>query len=116
MQPPFYSRISNATVLATAGCFKLTTQLEKRQLLLLGQILRSPADGPLKRVSFIPNTLWPATEQFVRRRGRPAKEWIKDTMDRARRFFGMSDDVSSLAMNEQLWRAAVDRAMARAAC
>jgi hypothetical protein len=40
--PSYFSRVSNADVLATAGCRKLTDQVGTRQLFLLGKILRAP--------------------------------------------------------------------------
>ena len=48
IQPSFLSRISNASVFATAGVQPFTEQLRQRQLILLGKVARSSADGPLR--------------------------------------------------------------------
>lgn len=54
---------------------------------LLGSLLRVPVDHPLRSVSFSAE-LWPATEKYVRRIGRPSKEWVPEVFKVARQIFG----------------------------
>ena len=87
IKPSFISRVSNHDVLQQAHHVAASSLLEERRLQLLGNILRASEGSPLKTASFIPFTLHPATERYVRRRGRPRKEWITDTMQAALQIF-----------------------------
>ena len=73
----YVSRISNAAVLTTAAYPLATKLLLKRRLQLFGKILRLPSVHPLRVAYFIPSTLTPVADQYVRRVGRPSKEWVK---------------------------------------
>ena len=77
VQPSFISRVSNAEVLAKSGHAAATQLLRKRQMKLLESVLQSCGGHPLRAATFIPRTDRPLTERFVRRRGRPCKEWIR---------------------------------------
>ena len=81
--PSFISRISNNTVRQKAGCRCFSQLLVDRQLMLLGTILRSPEHSPLQSVSFTPGTMQPATCRYVRRVGRPRKEWVPTVLSSA---------------------------------
>ena len=67
----FISRVSNATVLQNAGVAPFSQQLLKRQLLLLGKVVWSPADHPLRRDTFGSAGITPLIGRYVRRMGRP---------------------------------------------
>jgi len=54
--------------------------LFERQLVFLGKVIRSTPDNPLAEISFISGLLQPATSRFVRRAGRPRKEWIPEVL------------------------------------
>ena len=88
----YLSRISNATVLPRAQHLPATSLLLKKQLLLLGEVLRAPDGYPMKVASFIPGTLRPATERFVRRVGRPRFEWIRYVRDQALILYGSEEE------------------------
>ena len=91
--PSFQSRASNKEVLRRCGVRSATDLLMKRQLVLLGKILRCPEGHPLRMCCFIPGTDRPATERFVRRVGRPAKEWVRTVMDQGNKIFGSKEDL-----------------------
>ena len=74
--PSYKSRISNAHVRAQAQVQSLSVALQQRQLAYLGKILKTDKEAQLHTVCFIPGTLQPATSRYVRRIGRPRKEWI----------------------------------------
>jgi len=83
IQPAFLSRISNDIVRQRAVCRCFSELLVDRQLMLLGTVLRAPEHSPLQSVSFIPGTLQPATSRYVRRVGRPRKEWVPIALSNA---------------------------------
>jgi len=91
--PSFVSRVSNAEVLNRERYVKATDLLQKRQLQLLGKVLRCPEDHPLRGASFIPGTNWQLADRFMRRRGRPCKEWFANMLRSATAVFG---DISAM--------------------
>lgn len=76
----YLSRVANERVWHRAGHPQATELLRTRQLRLLGKVLRAPIGSPLQVPSLIPGTTTPATERYVRRVGRPRKEWIGEIM------------------------------------
>jgi hypothetical protein len=80
IQPAFLSRVSNASVFATAGVQPFTEQLRQRQLILLGKVARSSAEGPLRRDTFIPGSILPVIGSTVRRVGRPRQDWTTELL------------------------------------
>ena len=107
--PSYVSRVSNVSVLKSAEHVKASTLLLRRQLVLFGKILRSPADEPIRAVSLVGNTLLPATSRYVRRVGRPRREWIPSVLTEAYRICGGSSRLDQLAMNPYHWKAHVRR-------
>ena len=81
----FISRVPNLHVLQRAGHTRATEQLVMVQLGQLGKVIRAPDDSPMKLVSFVPGTLQPATNRYVRRVGRPRTEWITQVLPKALR-------------------------------
>ena len=65
----------------------------------------------MMKVSFIPNTSIAATELYVRRVGRPRKEWIKEVMCAAINLFGSHSNVIDLAKEEYCWKSAINRTL-----
>ena len=102
----FISRISNTTVLEKAGAQPASELLCSQQLSLLGKILRLPETALLRVVCFIPGTLWPAVDKYVRRPGRPRAEWVKRTLFEARAR-SKGADLSSLAAEPIRWKQAM---------
>ena len=76
-KPSYVSRVSNAAVLAKSGHTLATDLLRHRQCRLLDQVLHSPEGHPLRSATFIPGTDQPLTDRYIRRRGAPAKEWLR---------------------------------------
>ena len=75
IKPSFISRVPNTVVLQQAAQTQFGRQLLRQQLLLYGRVARAPPDDPLRKLTFAPGGLQPATGQFVRRVGRPRNEW-----------------------------------------
>ena len=107
----FYSRVSNQTVYRRAGTLPLTEQLAKQQLNLLGIVARSPADSPLRRNTFIGDTLQPTISHYIRKVGRPRTNWTESVLkDGAARFQSsqaLADNVGSRSREE--WKAHLNR-------
>ena len=107
VKPAFISRVSNADVLARAGHRAASALVYKCRLQLFGRVLRSPASSPLRQACFIGGTLFPATERFVRRVGRPSKEWVRESLADVCSLFGSVDAASQLASNKEEWNMAL---------
>ena len=101
--PSYVSRVSNAAVLAKNRYTNATDLLKKKRLQLFGKILGAPEGHLLRVASFIPNTTAPATECFVRRVGRPSKEWIREVTLEAIAVFGSLDAAISSAAQKVVW-------------
>jgi hypothetical protein len=71
----YVSRISNKSVFDMAEVRPLTAQVRKQQICLLGRVGRSAAGSPLRRDTFVDNTLQPQVGRCVRRVGRPRQDW-----------------------------------------
>ena len=105
IQPAFLSRISNQTVLEKAGQQPLTSALAKQQLLLFGKAARAPASSTLRSSVFCPGSLRPATDRYVRRRGRPCLEWAVQVHKLAAQAVGSAADVATVvAQPEEIWQ------------
>ena len=76
----YVSRISNTTVFQKAGVLPLTEQLSQRQLTLLGQVVRASRDDPLRRDTFIEDTMRPAISHYIRKVGRPCRNWTEEVI------------------------------------
>jgi len=84
----YISRVSNATVLQKCDVQALSQKLLDRQCKYFQKILQTDSNSMVKKVSFVSglsNSLQPATSEFIRRRGRPSKEWIPETLYELRR-------------------------------
>ena len=102
--PSHLSRVSNFSVLQQARWTKASTSLERRQLELLGKIIRSGPDSALWPVSFTQFGL-SATYKYVRRVGRPRKEWIPTVMPNALRLVdGGWEAVEAAVQNKIAWK------------
>ena len=101
--PAFISRVPNAEVLRRACYPAATDMLLKRQLLLFGKVLRSAYDHPLHNSAFIRGTLQPATSMYVRRVGRPRREWVTFVRDKACQFLKSHREITRLVQNPHVW-------------
>ena len=109
VKPAFESRVSNRDVLGRAGHRAASDVLRQRRLQLLGKILRMPNDHPLRLACFVPGSLQPATDRFVRRVGRPSREWVRDVLADAIRLFGSLGNVEQTAGDISIWSATLKR-------
>ena len=98
---------SNSQVMAKAEHIPATSTLRKRRLQLWGKVLRTPVQNPMCLVCFIGNTYLPATEQYVRRVGRPSKEWVRECGAEAASLFGSVPEAAKLAQSRPGWNAAL---------
>jgi len=105
--PAYVSRVSNAIVLQRSSYIPATRLLQKRRLQQFGKILRSPEGHPLRTATFVPNTTIPRTEQYVRRVGRPCKEWTKEVIHETTFLFGSLEAASTIAMHKESWNDAL---------
>ena len=102
----FYSRISNAEVLRRAGAECLEAYIRRKQLALLGHLLRRDPDHPDRLVCFEPNTdLQPRMPAGTRRRrGRPRLTWVASILPCFRDFLGINNaTIQTLAQNRSRW-------------
>ena len=99
----YVSRVTNVAVLQRCGHQATTQTLLKRQLLLLGRVIRSPEGHPLRCASFVSGTNRPKTHQFIRRRGRPSLEWIPTMLAHGIRLCGSTGELELLASNATHW-------------
>ena len=100
----YISRIPNKCVLETAGFESISAKLVKRQLILLGKVLRCQEDAPMHTVSFTPGTLTPATCRYVRRVGLPRKEWVPTVLSEACRIVSPQPHLKIQTANELAWK------------
>ena len=109
--PSFVSRVPNTAVLHRACCNAASDMLVQRQLLLFDKVLRSPLDHPLHVSAFIPGTLQPATSRYVRRVGRPRREWVSEVSSRVFDYFGGHREVTRLVHDPAVWYRTVRQAI-----
>ena len=93
----FYSRVSNATVRAQAQSEAASDALRRAQLMQLGKVMRASKDNPLFATSFVGATWRPTVDYYVRRVGRPRKEWVPDVLAEGARRAGGVDKLAALA-------------------
>ena len=103
IQPSFISRVSNQTVLERTAQKPLSHLLAKQQLLLFGKVARAPEGSIMRDVTFCHKTLSPATEMYVRRRGRPRQEWASELSKLATRLAGSYHELYRTIGSETNW-------------
>ena len=105
IKPSFVSRVSNSSVLQQSGQVLYSRQLLRQQLLLLGRVARAPAADPLRKLTFAPGSLLPATGVYVRRVGRPRNEWAAMLLKEVHKVHPNFDQIVYI---ESDWKRAVD--------
>lgn len=105
----FISRASNKMVLRKAGEKPFSSHLLKQQLLLFGKVARAPDTDVLRSLTFLPGTLQPATERYVRKIGRPRQEWAPMLTKEALKFTFTYAALNATLNDEQRWQQAVHR-------
>ena len=105
--PSYYSRISNHTVLERAGQEQLGTQLRRQQLILYGRIARANDEDVLRRLVFVRGLVWPITDTFVRKGGRPKNEWAKQLFAEATGKIGYDKVFDNVVRDRKAWESLV---------
>ena len=113
VKPSWISRVSSKAVMSKAGHVAASALLLERQLQLFGKVLRAPSEHPLRLASFIRGTTHPATEQYVRRVGRPTQEYVMHLSQQAATIFGCLHAATAASQNKQNWNCAVRQAIRR---
>ena len=102
--PAFLSRISNAEVLRRAGSPKLLTDTIKDvQVAQLGRVLRSSPQQPLRKAACA-HGLSPVVSHYIRRVGRPRREWVPTVLEEAQRRCSGRGDLEILASDQKTWK------------
>ena len=96
--PAFISRVPNTELVSYPAA---TDMLLKRQL--LEKVLRSAYDHTLHSSAFIDGTLQPAASMYVRRVGRPRREWVTIVRDKACQFLESHRGIIGLVQNPHVW-------------
>ena len=87
----------------------LSLHLLKHQLVLYGKVARAPDDDALRKITFMPGTLQPVTDRFVRKTGRPRHEWASQLKNEALRVVGLHASLEEVLTDDQGWKQAVHR-------
>ena len=104
----FISRVSNREVLRRADYPEATTSLVQSQLQILGKVMRAPPTSQLQSCAFHPGTLQATTSHYIRRVGRPRKEWVPSVLAEAVSRVD-PQDLQTLAQDPLRWRVAMSR-------
>ena len=107
IKPAFVSRVSNEAVHLKAKHRAASEILRKRRLMLVGRVLRSPPNHPIRTCCFLPNTLYPLNDFYVRRVGRPSKEWMKQVMPDICTMFRSLEEASAHTVDKNHWKRVV---------
>ena len=107
--PSFESRVTNEEVRRRAACKPATKSLLQQQLVQLGKVIRSSPDSPLYAVSLHPVTRQPMVGHFVRRVGRPSREWVPTVLSAAVALCGSQAAVFQIALDEKKWRRVIQQ-------
>ena len=105
--PSYYSRVSNNSVLSTAGVRKLSDRLLEAQLLLFGKAARAPEGYPLHECVFEGNGVNVRGHAGNRRRGRPRMTWATEVHREALK--ACNDELQTCILNEQMWKKIVHK-------
>ena len=109
IRPAYYSRVSNQEGLRRAGPNPAAELLLRQQLNILGKVLRAPQVSPLHTAAVVPGTLQPATSYYIRRVGRPRKEWVASVMQAAHQRSAGCHDPYRLAQGKSAWQQCMKR-------
>ena len=99
-------------MLQTAGHIPASRLLMQRQLAMFGRVLRAASDSPLRTCSLTPGLqqiIQPATARYVRRVGRPRKEWVPTIMGEALRLTGGMQQMLQQTAQAAVWKTIIRR-------
>ena len=100
----YISRVSNDRVRARAERRKLSWEIRRSQLALLGKVLFDTDKAILKEVTFCADSLTPLTNAWVRRVGRPRDEWTNQLLKISQRLAGSMEAWYLAATCQKLWK------------
>ena len=107
IKPSYMSRISNKEVLRRANHVAASALHVQTQLQLLGKVLRAPATSQLHKAALVPGTLQPSSSEFIRKVGRPRREWATTALGEALRQTHGPRTLLSLASDHKGWKEAM---------
>ena len=105
--PAFVSRVSNTCVLEKSEQAPCSSQLLRQQLLLFGKIGRLPNNHVLRKPTFEPDAVSPATRACERKRGRPKQEWAAELYKLASPYFESAEYFMTAVADPLRWRSFV---------
>jgi len=97
--PAHLSRVSNGAVRSQVAWKSAST--------LLLEVLRLEDASPLRTCCFVAGTLEPRTCHYIRKVGRPRKEWLTDVLPQARRAAGGAHLLQAAVQNKLQWKRCV---------
>ena len=103
IQPSYWSRVSNASVLGQLEATPLSRILLEQQLGYLGRLARRPTTCPARQLVF-DQGLGLKTPNLERRRGRPIAEWGPHVYKAARSIFDSDSAFQESLLNGPSWR------------
>lgn len=106
----FHSRVSNKEVLKRASHRPASQTLRQQQLCHLGKVINADEAWPLFSISFVCGlqSLKPLTSHYIRRQGRPSKEWVPTFLQEAKNKIHFQDQhLRNLARNPRSWKQTV---------
>jgi len=110
----YVSRVSNKTVLDSAGVLPFSAQVLRKQLLLLGKVAFSPQNSPLRKDVFADSSLRPQIGRYIRRVGRPRQDWLTEVWKAGASKLGGDMRMRALLQSQEqhpevTWRSEIDR-------
>ena len=102
----FVAHVPNKEVLRIAGHTKASALLIEQQVMLLGRVLRADPQSKLHTSAFMAGTQQPQTSHYIRRVGRPRREWATTVLAEAQRR-APGQDLFNLAQDPDRWKEAM---------
>jgi len=110
VKPSFISRVTNGKVRSLAARRPLSCAIRHSQLKLLGDVLFSPDKTMLKEVTFQSNTVFPMTDAWVRKVGRPKHEWTTQLLSLMQKMAGTAEKWREAISSHDQWMELVGKA------
>ena len=106
IQPSYWSRVSNASVLGQLHATQLSSLLLEQQLQYFGKLAQRPANCPARQLVF-DEDLGLRNQDLARRRGRPRLQWASECYRIAQSFFESPAAFRECLLNEMAWHTAI---------
>ena len=84
----------------------------EQQLLLLGKVARAPRESVLRSAVFqsgISTSMWPVTDRYIRKRGKPRLEWAAVVHLKAIAAAGGEENLRQAVLSPMCWKYVVRR-------